>query len=96
MVKLLGFVRCDVDQAIFFRREGDSLIIVLVHVEDCTIAATSQPLIIRFKIEIARHVDIRRRDFGEYPGVLQPPLSSLIDELSSITLRWRYSTYPKL
>jgi hypothetical protein len=68
MVKLLGFARCDVDQAVFFRRERNSFIIVLVHVDDCTIVATSQPLIIRFKIEIARHVDIT--DLGELHWIL--------------------------
>ncbi|CAA7269035.1 unnamed protein product [Cyclocybe aegerita] len=35
-----------------------SLIIVLVHVDNCMIVATSQPLIDAFKIETAKHVDI--------------------------------------
>jgi len=67
-VKLLGFARCDVDQAVFFRREGNSFIIVLVHIDDCTIVAMSQPLIIKFKIEIAKHVDIT--DLGELHWIL--------------------------
>ena len=37
----LRLVRCNVDQAVFFRRETGRSIIVLVHVDDCTIAATS-------------------------------------------------------
>jgi len=68
MVKLLGFARCDMDQAMFFKMEGDKLIIVLVHVDDCTIVATSQPLIIKFKIEIAKHVGIT--DLGELHWIL--------------------------
>ena len=49
----MGFKRCDVDQAMFYRRKGSMLIIVLVHIDDCTIAGTSIALILRFKIEIA-------------------------------------------
>jgi hypothetical protein len=36
----LAFSRCDVDQAVFFRRNGQGSMIVLVHVDDCTIAAS--------------------------------------------------------
>jgi len=37
MVDELGFARCEVDQAVFFRHCGKSLIIILVHVDDhCT------------------------------------------------------------
>jgi len=65
----LGFTRCEVDQAVFFRRCGKSLIIVLVHVDDCTIVATAQSLINRFKIEIAKHVGIT--DLGELHWILR-------------------------
>ncbi|CAA7265258.1 unnamed protein product [Cyclocybe aegerita] len=64
MVRLLGFERCDMDQAVFFRRRAKALIVVLVHVDDCTIVATSQPLIDAFKIEI----DIT--DLGELHWIL--------------------------
>jgi len=59
----LGFSQCEVDQAVFLRRAGKKLIIVLVHVDDCTIIANAQPLITQFKIEIAKHVDIT--DLGD-------------------------------
>ena len=52
----------------FFWREGNSFIIVLVHVDDCTIVAMSQPLIIKFKIEITKHVDIT--NLGELHWIL--------------------------
>ena len=68
MVQHLGFSCCDVDQAVFFRREGQMVMIVLVHVDDCTIAATAIMLIERFKKEIAKHVEIT--DLGELHWLL--------------------------
>ena len=64
----LGLARCSVDQAVFFRRETRKLIIVLVHVDDCTIAATSILLINNFKSEITKHVEIT--DLGELHWLL--------------------------
>jgi hypothetical protein len=58
IMEKLGFKRCEVDQAVFYRRGEEKLIIVLVHVDDCTIVAKTQPLITCFKIEIAKHVEI--------------------------------------
>ena len=58
IMEKLGFKRCEVDQAVFFRWEKGKLIIVLVHVDDCSIVANSKPLIMGFKTEIAKHVDI--------------------------------------
>jgi hypothetical protein len=52
-----------VDQVVFYKRVGTSLIIVLVHVDDCTIVATAQPLIDNFKASLAKHVEIT--DLGE-------------------------------
>ena len=49
MLTHLGFLRSDVNQAIFFRREERMVIVVLVHVDDCMIAATSITLITDFK-----------------------------------------------
>ena len=68
IMKALGFKRCDVDQAVFYRRKGSTLIIVLVHVDDCTIAGTSITLVLRFKIEIAKFVSIT--DLGELHWIL--------------------------
>jgi len=68
MLTHLGFSRCDVDQAVFFWREGRAIIIVLVHVDDCTIAATSITLIADFKARISEHVDIT--NFGELHWLL--------------------------
>ena len=68
MLTHLGFSRCDVDQAVFFRREGKAIIVVLVHVDDCTIAATSITLITDFKARISEHVEIT--DLGELHWLL--------------------------
>ena len=56
----LGFGRCKSDQAVFYRRSAVTrvLIVVLVHVDDCTIVGKSQMLVDRFKAEIAKYVDI--------------------------------------
>jgi len=58
MMTHLRFSRCDVDMAVFYKREGDGTIIVLVHVDDCTIAASAVSLIVDFKTRIAEHVEI--------------------------------------
>ena len=58
MLTHFDFSHCDVDQAVFFWCEGWAIIIVLVHVDDCMIAATSITLIVDFKARISEHVDI--------------------------------------
>ena len=65
----IGFSRCDVDMAVFYRH-GDKgeLAIVLVHVDDCTIAATSTRLISEFKTGVAKQVEIS--DLGELHWLL--------------------------
>ena len=68
MMTHLSFLRSDVDQAIFFRREEKGLIIVLVHVDDCTVTATSMNLINNFKVSISQHVEIT--DLGELHWLL--------------------------
>ena len=54
----LEFSCLDVDQAIFFWHERWTLIVVLVHIDDCTIAATSITLIANFKAQISEYVEI--------------------------------------
>jgi len=61
LVKHLAFVRRDVNQAVFYHHDshnGHACIIVVVHVDDCTIAASSLSLVVAFKCEIAHHVEI--------------------------------------
>ena len=66
----LGFTRCEGDQAMFYRRSEDkgTFIIVLVHIDDCTIVGKSKNLIECFKKEIAKYVDIT--DLGDLHWIL--------------------------
>ena len=57
----LGFLRSEVDSAVFYRRDEMSkllIIIILVHVDDCSIAGHPKAIIQKFKIEIQKHVQI--------------------------------------
>ena len=64
----LGFQRCNIDQAVFYQRKGTMLMIVLIHVDDCMVMGTSRDLIVKFKVEIAKHIDIT--DLGEIHWIL--------------------------
>ena len=68
MVTHLGYQCCDIDQAVFFKRDGSCIVVVLVHVNDCTIAATSLNDIIELKARISEHVEIS--DLGELHWLL--------------------------
>ena len=59
LVDELGFTQCSVDQAMYFRhRTPGELVIVVVHVDDCTIAAKTLQEINEFKCDIKKHVEI--------------------------------------
>src|SRR6202522_3449770 len=66
----LGFSRCGGDQAVFFRRceTTNVLLIVSVHVDDCSIVGKTKALIACFKVEIAKFVEIT--DMGELHWIL--------------------------
>ena len=68
LVGALGFSRCDVDQAIFFKRSGTKLTIIVVHVDDCTIAATTVESVVELKSKLREHVEIT--DLGELHWLL--------------------------
>ena len=69
MVDSLSFTQCEVDQAIFFKREmnGD-LTIVVVHVDDCIIAASTLALVVDLKRRVGEHVEVT--DLGELHWLL--------------------------
>jgi hypothetical protein len=49
-VENMKFTHCDVDQAVFFKRESNSaLTVVAVHVDDFTIAMSTMKLMDAFK-----------------------------------------------
>ena len=71
LVKHLEFVRSNVDQAVFYHHgghNGHTTIIVVVHVDDCTITASALSLVIVFKCEITQYVEIT--DLGELHWLL--------------------------
>ena len=77
----LGFKRCEGDQAVFYRqcKETGVLVVVLVHVDNCTIMGKSQMLIDRFKGEIAKHVDIT--DMGTLHWILGIEVRRICEEI---------------
>ena len=65
----LKFTRCDVDQAVFFKHTTDGgLIIVVVHVDNCTITATSIAMVSEFKSNMKKYVKVT--DLGELHWLL--------------------------
>jgi hypothetical protein len=66
----LSFSRSDVDQAIFYHQDAGAkkLIVILVHVNYCSIVATSIFLIGNFKTKIKEHINIT--DMGELHWIL--------------------------
>jgi len=61
--KHLRLTRCSVDQSVFYRREGDFIIVIAVHVDDCTIAASNMSLVEEVKRVLGEHVEVS--DLGE-------------------------------
>ena len=80
IITKLGFSRCGGDQAVLFRRceKMVVLIIVLVHVDDCSIVGKTKTLIARFKIKITKFVDIT--DMGELHWILGIEVHHICEE----------------
>ena len=69
LVNELGFARCEVDHAMFYRRSTDNaLVIIVVHVDDCTITSLKRKLIDELKTRIKEFVEIT--DMGELHWLL--------------------------
>ena len=66
----LGFSQCSVDQAVYHKvtSASGSLIIVAVHVDDCTIAASEPRLVEAFKAGLSKYVEVT--DLGELHWML--------------------------
>lgn len=78
LVDNLGFTRCDVDHSVFFKTTPDGSTIILVHVDDCTIAATSIVLVEWVKNGVREFVEIT--DMGEVHWLLGIELKRLREE----------------
>jgi Reverse transcriptase (RNA-dependent DNA polymerase) len=66
----LGLIQCSVDQAVFYKSNprANELTVVAVHVDDCTIAATSPRLVNALKDGLRKHVEVT--DLGELHWML--------------------------
>jgi len=60
--------RCEVDQAVFYRVEGAELIVVVAHVDDLTIVASSVMLIEEVKAKL--RIELEITDLGEIHWIL--------------------------
>ena len=59
MVNSLGFTRCEVDQAVFFKcKPNDELMIIVIHVNSCTIVGSSLVLVMDMKEWVNEHVKV--------------------------------------
>ena len=58
LIKNLRFKLCEVDQAAFIKWREKMLIIIVVHINNCTITASALSLIVKLKIQIQQHVKI--------------------------------------
>jgi len=56
--EVIGLTRCSVDQAVFYRRDGDSILVMAVHVDDCTIAAWPPKLVEELKQKLRTCVEV--------------------------------------
>ena len=79
---------CDVDQAVFYRVEGTDLIIIVVHVDDLTIAASSVALIVHVKAKLREAFAIS--DEGEVHWILG---FAVIRDRSARTLSLSQTSY---
>jgi hypothetical protein len=66
----LGFAQCSVDQAVYHKSDATAheLVVIAVHVDDCTIAASEQRLVNDFKERLGKHVEVT--DLGELHWML--------------------------
>jgi len=66
----MGFQQCQVDQAVFFKTNAAerATTVVAVHVDDCTIAASSPELVVDLKDGLQKHVEVT--DLGELHWML--------------------------
>ena len=66
----LGFLRSEVDSAVFYQRDETLklLIIILVHMDDCSMTGHPKEMIQKFKLEIQKYVQIM--DLGDLHWIL--------------------------
>jgi hypothetical protein len=70
ILSTLGFQQCKVDQAVFYKhiKTPCSIIVIAVHVDDCTIAASSTAAVDALKVGLRKHVEVT--DLGKLHWML--------------------------
>ena len=68
---ILGFTCCSVDQAVFYKTSKDKseIMVIAMHVDDCTIAASNTRLIEAFKASLCKHIKVT--DLGKLHWMLR-------------------------
>ena len=54
----LGFKMCEADQAVFYIHAGKDILILAIHVDDCTMTGSSDDLIQNYKLKIKSKYDL--------------------------------------
>ena len=88
LVKNLGFKLCEVDQAVFIKWSEKTLIIIVVHVNNCTIATSALSLVVELKAQIRNHVKIT--DLGELHWLLGIEVMQNCEERTIALSQWSY------
>ena len=67
----LGFQQCKVDQAVFYKhvKTPHTIIVIAVHMDDCTIAVSSVTAVNALKAGLCKHVEVT--DLGELHWILR-------------------------
>ena len=58
MLAKLGFKKCEADQAVFYIHTGKGILILAIHVDDCTMTGSSDNLIQSYKLKIKSMYDL--------------------------------------
>ncbi len=70
ILSTLGFTQCSIDQAVYHKTNAAArkLTVIVVHVDDCTIAASAPCLVDDLKAGLSKHVEVT--DLGELHWML--------------------------
>ena len=88
LVKNLRFKLCEVDQAIVIKQSEKTLIIIVIHIDNCTIATSALSLIVELKVQIRNHVEIT--DLGKLHWLLGIEVMCNRKEWTIALSQWSY------
>ena len=88
LINNLGFKLCEVDQAIFIKQSKKTLIIIVIHIDDCTIATSALSLVVELKVQIRNRVEIT--DLGKLHWLLGIEVMHNCEERTLALSQWSY------